>query len=94
MVSRHAREIEGIAYNWESTQRRFSNVSIPYIIQIRLNWLNYHEFRKIKCYELYGIHKIFMETFQKPITFFRVLCKPRCFIKQACKESQFNMTNL
>jgi len=81
MVSRHAKEIEYITYDWKSTQRRFSNVSIPYIIQIRLNWLNYHEFRKIKCYKLYGIVNIFMETFEKPITFFSSFMQAQMFHK-------------
>ena len=59
MNSRHASEIESIAYHWESTQRRFSNVSIPYIMQIRLNWLNYHKFLKIKFYEYENIFFFF-----------------------------------
>ena len=77
----HAYDINSAARDWVSVQRRFSNVSIPYIMQIRLNWLNYHEFLKIKCYELYGIHKIFMETFEKPITFFSSFMQAQMFHK-------------
>jgi hypothetical protein len=77
----HGYDINSAARDWVSVQRRYSNVSIPYIMQIRLNWLNYHEFLKIKCYELYGIHKIFMETFQKPITFFSSFMQAQMFHK-------------
>ena len=77
MNSRHAREIESIADDWKSTQRRFSNVSIPYIIQIRLNWLKYLEFKKITFYELYG--GVFLTAFSKPITFFQSFMQAQMF---------------
>ena len=77
MNSSHAREIESIAYDWKSTQRRFSNVSIPYIIQIRLNWLKYLEFKKIKFYELY--RGVFLPAFSKPITFFQSFMQAQMF---------------
>jgi hypothetical protein len=75
--SRHASEIESIAYDWKSTQRRFSNVSIPYIMQIRLNWLKYLEFEKIKFYELYG--RVLLTALSKPITFFSSFMQAQMF---------------
>jgi hypothetical protein len=48
----HASDIRNAARDWIDAQKRFSNVSIPYIMQIRLNWLKYHEFVKIKFYEI------------------------------------------
>lgn len=82
----HAYDINSAAIDLVSVQRRFSNVSIPYIMQIRLNWLNYHKFLKIKFYEYENIF-FFLQTINTIHTiktllylFFRVLCKPRCFI--------------
>jgi hypothetical protein len=76
---RHVREIADIADDWKSTQIRFSNVSIPYIMQIRLNWLKYLEFRKIKFYKLIII--IFIEDLSKKIsiTFFASFMQAQMF---------------
>ena len=81
MDSRHAREIESIAYDWKSTQRRFSNVSIPYIMQIRLNWLKYLEFEKIKFYELCGSERYYYKSIFRitPITFFSSFMQAQMF---------------
>jgi hypothetical protein len=78
MDSRHASEIESIAYDWKSTQRRFSNVSIPYIMQIRLNWLKYLEFKKIKFYGL-CVSGTFYYELHKPITFFSSFMQAQMF---------------
>ena len=55
----HANDINSAARDWVSVQRRYSNVSIPYIMQIRLNWLDYHKFLKIKFYEYENIFFFF-----------------------------------
>jgi len=70
MVSRRARDIVSTARDWKFTQERFSNVSIPYIMQIRLNWLKYLEFEKIKLYEYYkfdGYGEKFYRAFSETI---------------------------
>jgi hypothetical protein len=46
--ARQASYINNAAKEWQLTQKRFSDVSIPYITMIRFNWLRYHEFKKIK----------------------------------------------
>jgi hypothetical protein len=81
MNSSHAREIEGIARDWISVQRRLSNVSIPYIMQIRLNWLKYLEFEKIKFYELCGSGKFYYSSIFRitPITFFSSFMQAQMF---------------
>ena len=55
----HSYDINSAAIDWVFVQRRYSNVSIPYIMQIRLNWLNYHKFLKIKFYEYENIFFFF-----------------------------------
>ena len=81
MVSSHTRDIEPTWSGWVSVQRRFSNVSIPYIMQIRLNWLKYLEFKKIKFYKLFGT--IFIEAYAYPktiyITFFSSFMQAQMF---------------
>ena len=81
MVSSHTRDIEPTWSGWVSVQRRFSNVSIPYIMQIRLNWLKYLEFEKIKFYELCGSERYYYKSIFRitPITFFSSFMQAQMF---------------
>jgi hypothetical protein len=77
----HAKDLNSAARDWISVQKSFSNVSIPYIMQIRLNWLKYLEFRKIKFYKSLVIILFFVEDLSKKnsITFFQSFMQAQMF---------------
>ena len=88
----HGYDINSAARDWVSVQRRYSNVSIPYIMQIRLNWLNYHKFLKIKFYEYENIFYFFANhkhhTYNKDyaISFFSCFMQAQMFHKTGAQR--------